>query len=188
MKHAIIDIDDTVADLRTIMCKELNTMCDMDVHWSQWKNVGLEDIYDITSKQLLTLLEEKQVIEQLIPHTECKAFIDALHELDYDVTFLTARKWHSNGRDVTTHWLLRHDLEYDNLILCDVTDDKSQILKDTYGKVAFTVDDSATHCASYANNMDIERVFVYDMPWNKRLYQPRIERITHLTDILEIIK
>lgn len=187
MKTAILDMDDTLADMRSIVCRELNVRYDKDLHWTRWNDFRVENLYGISFDDFFSYLIENKVLERMNPHAETATFVKNLLDSDYKVTILTARKWHPNARSVTEKWLKKHSLKVHDLVICDVLDDKSKIVNDAYNKVDFVVDDSLSHCKSYVNCDNINKVFVYDMPWNRcqNLDATRAIRIKDLNDILE---
>ena len=184
-KIAVIDIDDTLADLRSPMCNSLNMVCESKYHWEQWTGDNtVENLYDISTDQLLSAIEDDSLLENLIPHPEVSEFMHMLHKLDYYVTFLTARAWHPRGKEITSRWLTSHNIEYDRLIVCPLEANKAEIVKTNFVNVDFTVDDSVRHCYAYAKEQSIKNVYMYDMPWNRNITDSRIQRITSLTEIL----
>lgn len=188
-KIAIVDIDDTLADMRSMICSVLNEHCDKELHWSNWNSFRVEELYGISYHDFFDLLKRNSVIENIRPHAESVEFMRNLKHAGYHITLLTARAWHPKSKEVTTRWLGEHGIVYDNLVVCNVEDDKSELVSLLYKGAAFTVDDSVTHCRSYVKNPDIKDVFVYDMPWNKCqvLDSSRAKRIDNLNQILELI-
>ena len=70
-KIAVIDIDDTLADLRNPMCNSLNMVCEEKYHWEQWTGDNtVENLYDISTDQLLSAIEDDSLLENLIPPPE----------------------------------------------------------------------------------------------------------------------
>lgn len=184
-KIAIIDIDDTMADLRTPMCNSLNIVCEEKYHWEQWTGDNtVENLYGITTNKLLSTIEDDGLLEHLQPHPEVAEFMHLLHKLDYYVVFLTARAWHPRGVQVTEQWLKANNIEYDKLIVCPLEANKAEIVREHFDEVDFAVDDSVRHCRSYSNEPIIKNVYVYDIPWNRDVDVGRAKRITSLTEIL----
>lgn len=184
-KIAIIDIDDTLADLRNPMCNSLNIICEEKYHWTQWTgSSSVETLYGISTTELLGAIEDDLLLENLEPHAEVAHFMRLLHELDYYVVFLTARAWHPSGEAITEKWLKKNNIEYDRLIVCPLEANKAEIVKANFECVDFAVDDSVRHCVSYSNEPIIKNVYVYDLPWNRNIDVGRAKRITSLTQIL----
>lgn len=189
-KIAILDVDDTVADMRSTLNETLNRVYGKSLHWTQWTSFNLEKVYGIDSEQFLETLRKENVIERMAPHRESIEFTNELKKKGYKIHMLTARKWHPRGLSVTRQWLSENGITFDDITVCDITDCKSSILTQTYDKIHLTVDDSLTHCRNYVQNDAIENVFIYDMPWNKCdvLDSSRANRIDNLSQVLEKIK
>lgn len=189
-KIAILDVDDTVADMRSTLNETLNKIHGKNLHWSEWNTFNLETVYGIDSEQFLETLRKENVIERMVAHPESAAFANELKKKGYKIHMLTARKWHPRGMEVTRKWLVDNNIKFDDITVCDITDCKSSILSQAYDKIHLTVDDSLTHCRKYVENEAIENVFIYDMPWNKCnvLDSSRANRINNLSQVLEKIK
>lgn len=190
MRHkpvAIIDIDDTVGDMRTLMCDALNHFTGKDIHWTEWSRFRVEDFYKISFNEFFDVLTEYKVIENMLPHVNSTLLVDRLKDAGYHICFLTARSWHPNGRDITKEWLNVHGFHVDELMLCNVGESKSDILNSKFANIEFAVDDSVSHCREYVRNSRIKNVFVYDMPWNKCeiLDNSHARRIQDLMEILD---
>lgn len=187
---AIVDVDDTLANMRASMCEALNKHCNTSIHWSKWNTFNVEHMYGINYDEFFHVLKKYKVIERLQPHEESSEFTAKLRDRGYKVTLLTARKWHDYGEAVTRRWAKDNEIYYDDVVVCSVEDCKSEIISEMFSAVNFTVDDSATHCKKFVRNSKIKNVFVYDMPWNKCqiLDGSRATRISNLNQIIENIK
>ena len=126
-KIAIVDIDDTLADMRSMICSALNEHCDKDLHWSKWNTFRVEELYGISYHDFFNLLKKDSIIEKMRPHDESAEFMRNLKHAGYHITLLTARAWHPESRQVTTRWLGEHGIVYDSLTICNVEDNKSEM-------------------------------------------------------------
>lgn len=187
MKHAILDIDDTLADMRSIICEDLNKIYKTDVHWTSWNTFRVEEIYGISFEDFFKFLIENKVIERMQPHPESIGFVKRLLDGGYKISALTARQWHPKAKAVTSQWLSKHNIHVDELIICDVLDNKADIVSQNFSDVDFVVDDSLTHCKNYTKCDNISNVFIYDMPWNRceSIDKSRAIRIQNLNHILK---
>jgi uncharacterized HAD superfamily protein len=167
-KVAIIDIDDTIADMRTPICSMLNSMMNTSLSWNEWYTLDVQKLYGISRGDFLTALRDNEIIEKMVPHHNTLKFMEELKNAGYFISLLTARGWHNNGTHVTKQWLNEYNIPFDELIVCGITEDKSDIVSKHYKHIEFTVDDSLSHCRNYVLNDKIKDVFVYDMPWNRR--------------------
>jgi 5'(3')-deoxyribonucleotidase len=188
-KIAIIDVDDTLADMRTLLSSALIAHSGQDIHWKEWAGTGLEELYDIPHADFMDVLKSYKVIEQMMPHDDSLSFTKTLIDSGYNVTLLTARNWHPNSRSVTEQWLENHGLVYNDLMICNIEDDKAEIVRNAFGRVELTVDDSKKHCTSYVKSEIVSNVFVYDMPWNKCTFLDKNAiRINKLSQALKHIR
>lgn len=186
---AILDIDDTIGDMRSLLCQTLNNHTGKDIHWSQWDRFRVEELYDVTYDEFFKLLQRDSIVENMHPHPESASFSQDLKAADYRVALLTARNWHPESREVTERWLASHGIAYDDLLICDVETKKADMIKDVYGSVHFTVDDSVAQNVGYIKSRHVENVFVYDMPWNRinAISKSRAIRVSNLNNILKIL-
>lgn len=188
-KIAVIDIDDTLGDMRTLLCDSLNRFSNKNIHFSQWKNHKVESSYEITTQELFSLLSYNFIIERMQPHMEAKQFLQTLSNKGYHVVLLTARRWHERGHDVTRAWLKEHELKYDELILCEIYDNKAKIIENRYPEIEFIADDSLTQCNNYIQSPIVKKAFVYDMPWNSSIKIDELKsfRIGNLNEIFKYL-
>lgn len=186
-KTVVIDIDDTLGDMRNPMSDMLNRYSNKNLHWNSWNEFRTEHLYGIGYDEFLVLLRDNNIIENMKPHDESVQFMHTLADMDYRTVLLSARNWHDNAADITKDWLELHNIPYDELIICNIGDNKSDIISNICNDIKFVVDDSIAHCMEYAENKNIEKVFVYDMPWNRagNIDEKRINRIYNLNQIME---
>lgn len=187
-KVAIVDVDDTLGNMRELLSEALNKHSGKDLNWQEWHGYSLEDVYNITNEQFFDILKSEKIIERMRSHDESLQFTNTLKKLGYKVVLLTARAWHPDSKNVTTNWATNSKIEFDDLVICNVTDCKSEIINHTYGGADITVDDSASHCRAYVKNENVRKVFVYDMPWNKCQILDSNEKSIRINNLSQIIK
>lgn len=167
MKRAILDLDDTLGDMRSAICSEFNKKYNKSFHWKVWQSFGAESIYGISREEFFETLIQRHVIERMKPHPESAEFVNKLSRNGYTVSILTARKWHPDADNITREWLDKNNIFVDEVVICDTLDSKQDIVSSNYELVDFTVDDSILHCNGYAGCKNVSKVFIYDMPWNR---------------------
>lgn len=182
---AVIDLDDTLLDMRTTLMGVLNEHTGLDLHWKNWQSLTAEEVYGVSQKDFFKVTTEKKVIERMQPHPEAQRFLFNLKFRGLKVVLLTARSWHPNGAAVTKKFLRDQQLPYDELIVCDVESHKYEYITEQMGPVLFTVDDSVRHSNGF-NAMEERRphyVFGYSHPWNAGTWNEGVIEIGSLDDI-----
>lgn len=185
-KRVIIDIDDTLSNLREEVMVEFNAMTGKNRHWSDWEVLKVEQLYGVDD--FLGPAYKSKLLERSRPHAETLEFMTRLALTGVEINILTAREWHPRAYDITTSWLHLYGIPYDHVMVCGLSDCKAayiQKMKD----VLFTIDDSKSHCNNYAamSKNRPEFVFAYAMPWNTGVNDGVI-RIDNLNDVFTHIE
>lgn len=166
-KIAVFDLDDTIGNFRSSACKKMNEKYDKTHTFDDWEHHLIEQLYNIDKRQFMKDLVSMKVLENMAAHHEAKEVMQKLNSDGYHIAVLTARQWHPNGKEITLKWLNDFEIPYNDLLLCEIDDRKSDIVSDVYGRVSFVVDDSPHQIEAYWANTDIDTVYIYDMPWNR---------------------
>lgn len=184
---AILDLDDTISDLRQNLMETVAVLKGKNVHWKDWDILSMEHIYGITNDEFLEIALHTNMLERSLPHLWAARFTEELVARGYEIHILTARSWHPRGTEITRHWLGLWGIQYHKLTLCGLEYDKANYIRDM-DNVAFTLDDSLRHCNSYARMQENrpEQVFVYDMPWNTTA-DPSAIRVKDYWEVLQHI-
>jgi 5'(3')-deoxyribonucleotidase len=164
----IIDLDDTLGDLKNPMMQALNRSTGKTLHWRDWDTYDVPDIYDISHTKFLEILIDEHVIESTIIHDSSYEFLDKLNTMDYHVALITARGWHPNGVDITEKWITSHNLNIGELIVVDANQSKTDVIN-KFGIIDFSVDDRIKHCREYTQYGKVNNVILYDAPWNTHM-------------------
>lgn len=191
----LIDLDDTLGDLKTPMMEALNRETGKNVHWSKWRNFNVPEIYDISEQKFLNICIDYNVLEQVIIHDTSYDFLKNLQMLNYHTVLVTARNWHPRGVSITENWVADHNLCIDDIIVVDV--DQSKVSAIGHLKnIVFTIDDRMKHCREYIKSGLVEHTLVYDAPWNSHMTKWNTdwngydydERIYDLHEIIEHVE
>lgn len=180
----ILDLDDTVANMRYPLQRIMNEHTGLDLHWQNWKSLTAEDVYGVSSEEFFDIAIRESLVTRMLPHDDSEDFLWRLRDAGVTINFLTARSWLPDAQEVTEEWLKYHELQFDNVIVCNVEDNKYDYIQGME-KVLFVVDDSVRHCNGY-NAMTVNRpefVFGYTLPWNKNKMDEGVIQIGSLDDI-----
>lgn len=188
----LVDLDDTLGDLKTPMMDALNRHTKQDIHWSKWNTFDVPELYGISYDEFMDLLIDEQVIEKVVVHDSSYKFLNDLHKLGYYTVLITARGWHPQGHKVTSKWVEDHNLDIDELIVVDAHQSKTDVIG-KFDNIVFSIDDRIKHCREYMQTGLINHVLVYDAPWNTHMGQwnqwwegnDYHERIYNLNEIIE---
>ena len=159
-----LDIDDTVADISSVVMKKVNRRLGTDYTYEHvfgsWDtNKPLWDAYARVYEELWTkkhkairLFADKRLLRQLTKH--------------YDVAFISARGWSKVSTQGLADWLKRHRLNHINLEITNESKEKTLLGYDFYiddyhvkvkGKrMLFLVDH--THNKKIKNSKNVMRV------------------------------
>lgn len=190
----VVDLDDTLGDLKEPMMQALNRVTGKNIHWSEWNRFDVSNIYGLTDTEMLSVLEGEYVLEQVIIHDSSYKFLNDLHGLGYYTVLVTARGWHPKGKEITEQWVSDHSLDIDELIVVGVDQSKTDVI-DKFDNIVFSIDDRIKHCREYTQCGKIQHVLLYDTPWNAHMsrWNPYWfgydydERIYDLHEIIEHI-
>lgn len=164
----LIDIDDTLGDLKNPMMYALNKHTGKNFHWSDWKEFDIPKIYDITCEQFFEYCQRENVLSNIKPHDEAHAFLKNLRKLNTYIVLITARGWHPNGEAITCDWINEHELDIDELIIIPEHGNKADVIK-KFNNIMFSVDDRIRNCRDYMNSELVDKVFIYTAPWNSHM-------------------
>ena len=65
---ALVDLDDTLGDLKNPMMDALNRVTGKNIHWSSWTTFNVPELYKISENDFMDILIDQKVIENVIIH------------------------------------------------------------------------------------------------------------------------
>lgn len=161
----LIDLDDTLVDLKTPLMLALNRRTNKNLHWNSWDTFDLTATYNITNAEFLNICIEENVLNDAVIHDSSKKFLDDLNFLGYHTVLITARGWHPRGKNITEEWVSNHNLSINELIVVGMEQSKTDMIS-KFNNIVFSIDDRIKHCREYKNTNKIRHVLLYNMPWN----------------------
>lgn len=185
-KIAVVDVDDTIANLKETMMHTFNGVTGRSLHWSKWGSFNVDDFYGITEEQFFEIMLQHNVIDRLSPHDEAKHVLEQVRERDVRIVIVTARGWHPTGEASTIKWLENHQIPFDEVIAVPLTSCKVDSIK-KFGQVHLAVDDNMKHVKAFADSGIVKHTYLYKQPWN--VTAPKyITQIDTLHKILESLE
>ena len=172
-KVCLVDLDDTLGDLKNPMMEALGKHTGVDIHWSTWEAFDVPKIHD-----------------------SGYSFINQLKMLGYYVVIITARGWHPDAFNLTDNWVREHNLNIDELLVIDNNQSKTDVIK-KFNNIAFSVDDRIRNCRDYIQSGLADNVILYSAPWNHYMtrwnrfwkgydYHYRVNDLHEIFELLDI--
>jgi uncharacterized HAD superfamily protein len=191
MKRAIIDIDDTIAELVPLLVEVFNEMSGAKLTVNDWTSYNVYDIYGVPQKEYFEVCNQRQIMERCMPICLAKETLDVLHyDMKWEILYLTARGWHPLGREITDEWLRRWEFpQPENLHVVGVNESKVNYLIDNEIYADLLADDNPKHVKDFINHskelkLQLSTIFMIDQPWNKANTELNPYRVSSIFDIL----
>jgi len=179
-KLAVLDLDDTLGDLKTPMMHCLNSHHGKKFHWGFWSDY-VNNEYSMDFEDFKPLFYEHMLMERMDVHHHAKELSEFLKHNGYTVIVITARGWRDDARDISEQWLNNNQIQFDDLIITNMDEDKSTKIT---GKVDIIVDDNVKNCKDFIKKSD--RILLYNAPWNRNC--KLFERVHSMYQTINTIK
>ena len=176
MKIAL-DVDGVLADV-IVSWLEHNNKIRSEIlkheitDWDFWKkfNINQYDFYAELSKCWENWSN--------IPPTETKLseFTEKISQFG-DVDIVTARERSTDS--FVKNWLEHHDIVFENYVSVASGPMKADLDYDVF------IDDSPLNAMKISQNQ--KRIFLYDQPWNQNIADKRINRISNLSQAIDLL-
>ena len=137
---------------------------------------------NISNEEFFKLLNDSDIIKIMDPKPDASFVTNELHQRGYQIVFVTARGWHSDMVKITTEWLQKHDIYYDQVEFVHVGESKLGKIKG-YKNVKLIIEDNVKHILELRDNG--YHTVAVDGSWNKSVPEPRIESLSEILEILE---
>lgn len=188
-KTIILDLDDTLTNTGSVVIKyasifqkeilgkariaKNNQLCSHHLYFAEalnWDNTQLKQFFDIFYPYYLLEIKPKKNISKMVSEIYQK----------YKIIIITSRVDTENGsvKHLTENWLKKHNINYDELILCS---NKSKIINSMNNIIAY-VDDSLDN---FENIIDKNiQLYLITTKFNKKITTNNIKRISTLEELL----
>ena len=182
-KTVIFDLDDSVGIFCIPCAKILNEHTGLNIDSNDWgHDTDLCKLYNISNEEFFKLLNDSDIIKIMDPKPDASFVTNELHQRGYQIVFVTARGWHSDMVKITTEWLQKHDIYYDQVEFVHVGESKLGKIKG-YKNVKLIIEDNVKHILELRDNG--YHTVAVDGSWNKSVPEPRIESLSEILEILE---
>lgn len=186
----VLDIDDTIFNLRHPMACALNQHTGQNIDSEDWVTYNMLAMYNISQEQLFDILISHKSLEQSMPEEGAHELINLIIKLNLRPVFVTHRGWHPNSEIITKHqissrWPL---LNYE---LISIHPSKSKVVEivNRHIKPDLLFDDNphvVSECYSFLPDCEsflirqphnrLEARPSFDLYWAARLIQERSRR------------
>lgn len=133
---AIFDLDDTLLNLEEPLIKALPSLKNMK-----------HDVRKQNKIAILDAIRKQRILEKLKPLPSSLNLIQTCKAAEIEIHIITARGWHPFGEEITRQNLCDNGIEYDNLIICDLEDQKTDFLRNDKKYVISVEDNPYNHLA-----------------------------------------
>lgn len=178
-KTAVLDLDDTLGNLKDPLYKSLNKFTGKDIHWKEWNTFNTIGLYGMNDDDFFNCIINDNLLEEMLPYEKTEAFLNNLKENDYKIVIITSRAYHPNAYNLTTDWFAKYNLPYDAIHITGHGMEKADYIK-SYDNIIMAVDDRIENCISFEKSGLVRNTVVYDMPWNQDCEFYRISCLSEL--------
>jgi 5'(3')-deoxyribonucleotidase len=183
MPKIIIDVDDTIADLRTAVCEFATKHKGQKIDENHFVTQDVNDF--ICWEHVEDHIINNNVLLELKPEPGAEELLRHLRISDYEIILLTARGYHPQGKEITEKWMSKNALPYDEIICVEYGVPKHEIISNL-GEVDLYLDDHLKHIENSEKLKNLKTAILVDRPWNRSAVVNK--RIKHLNEVLDHIR
>lgn len=168
-KIALFDLDDTLLDVKEVMYQTMRAEYGPErvPHWSLWKDFKLEKMLGISMEELIEVSNRHGTFRIVQPHLFAPFILRDLRARGWHVIILTARGGFVPQAYIETKaYLELHEMEYDELIVTNIGENKMDSLAH-HDSIVFTVDDQVKNCNHFRDSGKFEHVFLHAQTHNR---------------------
>ena len=181
--YLVLDLDDTCFNLRDVLYQSLARQTGCDIHWKNWDQYFLPNIFPCTADEMFSQWISDQVLENCTLEPQLHEVLTYAKQLGLNVVALTARGWHPDGYALTCQFIERHNLSFDEIHVIDHSITKAAYMQKHFKHITAFVDDHADHFRN-AQHIGINS-FLVNRPWNKHYDIPTHLRLDSIGDLLK---
>jgi len=166
-KIALVDLDDSLVELKTPLMHALNEWSGKSIHWDQWHCYDLGKIYNISHADVRNCIQNNKLLHNVELKHDAMQFLNLLKSKNYLIHIVSARAWHDNAYKITLEWLNSRNVPYDALTITNHDVAKIDVVRNFYNKVDLAIDDCFHHIKDYKESGIVKHAVLIHHPWNK---------------------
>jgi uncharacterized HAD superfamily protein len=187
-KHAVVDIDDTIASLHPVINALCNDAVGFDLAAADWHTYDAKELYGISNECYTNMLIDNRTLQDVHPIGRAMKTLLMMEEHGYTINYVTARGWHPDAKALTKTWLKKWNFPDGKLHVVPLYECKAQYSESKIATLAaMVVDDSATHIKQFVHRRAANKIFLIDRPWNRKYKELDHLRISHISEVLKHI-
>lgn len=164
---AVVDLDDTIFDLSSPLCKSLNYRHRKNFQVSDFTEFhGMTDLYEISLEQFNKAIIADYLLEECAPIPGSISSLNLLSE-SHDIVLCTARGYHPEAAYLTRKRLSHNLISYDHLIIPEKGQTKSEAYNALgLGPAAVLFDDGLHNIEDMLSTGAVQQAWMPKTPWN----------------------
>ena len=175
MKKRVVwfDVDDVLVDTAAVMERTMEKYTGIYVPRSTWKDLSCSRIYGLDPScfdEMRRFWVEDRMIERAPLFDGAAQAINAVVDMGYEVSLITARGWHPRGEAVTREMAENAGMRISDVVLVKFDQPKVALMKNFDCEIAGYVDDSGHHVTDAVNEK--MNAALIRRPWNAYLSVP----------------
>lgn len=163
----IVDIDDVIMELRSLLSSSLSEVSGKNVHYTEWNSNKLHEVYGIPQHKVVETWIEHEILERAVPEEDAVEAMTLLREAGYPTVLVTKRGWHPNANAVTFTSLRRFKIPFDFLKVVDFQESKLDAYKHMYPSFTAIIDDQSGNLDEALASTQVRQTHLVCRPWNK---------------------
>lgn len=177
---ALVDVDDVLADTKSVMHRIFKDVYNAHTHWSRWRSFDTRESVGI--EFCPETFRREGLIERVQPLKGAQNFLHCLKQY-FHVVIVTARGWHPDGERITRDWLRHHELPHDAIHIVPMDVSKKMVAIQYGERLSLVVDDNVDHIRDYLTVPAVKRAIMVNQPWNASFESndERLQRVNELS-------
>lgn len=163
---AIVDLDDTIFELGPSLCRSLNYHYGKSFTVQDFQSFDLNSLYEISNEQFFKAIISDYLLEDLSPQPGAVSSVNALAETHH-IVLCTSRGYHPEAKFITRNSLRKHLISYDDLVIVENGQTKSQAYEKLGLPPAAVVFDDAIHNVVDLLEKTAAEAWMPMTPWNR---------------------
>ncbi|KZX83304.1 hypothetical protein A3715_18300 [Oleiphilus sp. HI0009] len=164
--NVILDIDDVLGDLASDLQKVLNEVTGKSICTSKWKTYDLYNIYGISKDEMLSLINERNLLSKIKPIAGAKSAVRLMRMNGWRIHACTNRSFHNQAEKLTFDWLDSNDMHVDTLTINNSSVVKAKAVSSLASTFDFIFDDNHNNVINSLTYGNTKKGCVITKPWS----------------------